>query len=80
MLKKRFAKEMETLSAVHNEYTLDIGDIALGIGVGFGKPPKALNHIPNIDVHADTGLLFDPRRKLNKRQPFMYIDINNNNV
>lgn len=74
ILKKRFAKEIETLSAVHNEYTIDIGIIALGIGVGFGKKPKEPNEVPNTNVHTETGLFFDPRKKLTKKQPFMYID------
>ena len=70
LLNKRFAKEIKTLTDVHNEYKIKIGRIELGIGVGFGKPttknPK--------DVHKKTGLPFDSTRKLTKKQPFMYVD------
>jgi hypothetical protein len=69
-LKKRFSKEIETLTNVHNDYIIDIGSIELGIGVGFGKDTRGTE----IVVHPETGLPFDPTRKLVKKQPFMYVD------
>lgn len=70
LLKKRFAKEIETLTDVHKEYKIDIGHIELGIGVGFGKTPTQ----NPMDIHPKTGLPFDPTKKLTKKQPFMYVD------
>jgi hypothetical protein len=70
LLKNRFAKEIKKLKTVHNEYKIDIGKIALGIGVGFGKPTRQ----NTTDIHKETGLPFDSTKKLTKKQPFMYVD------
>jgi hypothetical protein len=70
LLKKRFAEEIKTLTTVHKEYKIDIGSIALGIGVGFGKPTTQ----NTTDIHKKTGLPFDATKKLTKKQPFMYVD------
>jgi hypothetical protein len=71
LLNQRFKRQLNILKRVHKT-NLKIGELRLGIGVGFGMP---LSTVGKQEMHEELGVKYFPAKKLNKKQPFMYIDV-----
>ena len=80
-INNRFKNEIKELTNVHAPYKLKIGDILMGIGVGYGKNSKnktILNTLSNsstsVKTHEGTNLKFFAGKSVVKKQPFMFIN------
>lgn len=69
LLNNRFVEQTSLLSKIHN-VDFKIGEILIGIGVGFGKPLST--NRKKID-HTALGVKYFSALKLEKKQPFMFI-------
>lgn len=70
ILNNQFESEIKELTNVHASYKIKIGEVMMGIGVGYSKELKN-NVMAN---HTATNLKFFSGKRLDKKQPFMFIN------
>lgn len=71
MLNERFKKEIDVLIQIHG-ISLQIGELRIGIGVGFGNP---LSNNYNKIMHEELEVYYFSAKKFTKKQPFMYVNV-----
>ena len=69
MLNARFDKQIKLLSETHQE-DIKIGELIMGIGVGYGKP---LTSYGNMLPYRGLPIKRFTSKKLIKQQPFMFV-------